>query len=90
MARHQHRDWNGLGDKQRERLGTLGVKKAARARKTVAKAPATSTSGRGAAAFRAGVGALAQYREREGEGGGLPGRGHVERLPDSRQHRTGV
>ncbi|MFI5867854.1 helicase associated domain-containing protein [Streptomyces sp. NPDC051546] len=46
------------------------------------------TSGRGAAAFQTGIEALAQYREREG--GDLPGRGHVERLPDGRGHRTGV
>ncbi|MFE4265421.1 helicase associated domain-containing protein [Streptomyces sp. NPDC056883] len=64
------------------------MKKAARARKAAAKAPATSTSGRGAAAFQTGVEALAQYREREG--GDLPGRGHVELLPDGGEHRTGV
>ncbi|WP_330334749.1 hypothetical protein OHS33_36705 [Streptomyces sp. NBC_00536] len=26
----------------------------------------------------------------EREGGGLPGRGHVELLPDGSEHRTGV
>ncbi|WP_107048351.1 helicase associated domain-containing protein [Streptomyces sp. NRRL F-2747] len=43
---------------------------------------------RGAAAFQTGIQALAQYVEREG--GGLPGRSHVERLPDGNEHRTGV
>lgn len=42
------------------------------------KTPVPSTSGRGAAAFQTGIQALAQYLEREG--GGMPGRGHVERL----------
>ncbi|MEU2835300.1 helicase associated domain-containing protein [Streptomyces lavendulae] len=37
---------------------------------------------------KAGVEALARYVEREG--GGLPGRGHVERLPGGVEHRTGV
>ncbi|MGW7344980.1 helicase associated domain-containing protein [Streptomyces sp. NPDC054854] len=45
-------------------------------------------SGRGAVAFQTGIQALAQYREREG--GGVPGRGHVEELPDGTAHRTGV
>lgn len=48
----------------------------------------TSASGRGTTAFQVSVTALAQYREREG--GGMPGRGHVELLPDSGEHRTGV
>ncbi|MCJ0875273.1 DEAD/DEAH box helicase [Streptomyces sp. AP-93] len=84
----QRRDFSQLTDQQRERLLELGVKGPARARKTGAKAPAASPSGRGAAAFQAGVEALARYLEREG--GGLPGRGHVERLPDGSSHRTGV
>ncbi|MGW7142485.1 Helicase associated domain protein [Streptomyces xanthophaeus] len=83
----QRRGWSGLNDEQRARLGALGVK-AARARRTTAKAPAAAPSGRGAAAFQTGVQALAQYREREG--GGLPGRGHVELLPGGGEHRTGV
>lgn len=66
----------------------LGMKAAARARKATAKTAMTSTSGRGAAAFQTGVQALAQYLEREG--GGMPGRGHVELLPDGVEHRTGV
>ncbi|MFE2326882.1 Helicase associated domain protein [Streptomyces sp. NPDC059385] len=84
----QREDFGRLNDEQRERLGALGVKKTARARKTASKKPATTTSGRGAAAFQAGVEALTQYVEREG--GGLPGRGHVELLPDGVEHRTGV
>lgn len=47
-----------------------------------------STSGRGAEAFHKGVTALAQYLAREG--GGVPGRSHVEHLPDGSEHRTGV
>ncbi|MCY0939722.1 helicase associated domain-containing protein [Streptomyces sp. H34-S4] len=84
----QRRDWNPLSDEQRERLGELGVKAAVRARKTSAKSPVAPTSGRGAAAFQTGVAALAQYLGRER--GGMPGRGHVERLPDGGEHRTGV
>ncbi|MFI5766845.1 Helicase associated domain protein [Streptomyces sp. NPDC051563] len=86
----QRLNWNGLSDEQQRRLGKLGVKKAARARKTTAKAPGTSTSGPSAAAFQTGIQALTQYRKREGEDGGLPGRGHVERLPGGSLHRTGV
>ncbi|MDA5283898.1 helicase associated domain-containing protein [Streptomyces sp. Isolate_45] len=84
----QRRDFDRLTEEQQTRLADLGVKKAPRARQTPAKAPGVSTSGRGPAAFQTGVQALAQYREREG--GGLPGRGHVEELPDGTAHRTGV
>ncbi|MFI5866346.1 Helicase associated domain protein [Streptomyces sp. NPDC051546] len=84
----QRREFDQLGDEQRRRLGELGVK-AVRTRKTAAEVPA-SRSRRGAASFQTGMQALAQYREREGEGSGLPGRGHVELLPDGGQHRTGV
>ncbi|MFD0374610.1 helicase associated domain-containing protein [Streptomyces sp. NPDC127112] len=48
----------------------------------------TTTSGRGAEAFHKGVQALAQYIQREG--GGVPGRAHVEHLPDGTTHRPGV
>lgn len=83
----QRRDWSRLNDEQQARLGELGVQ-AVQARKATARPPAASTSGRGAAAFQAGVQALAQYLEREG--GGMPGRAHVELLPDGVEHRTGV
>ncbi|MFF4324619.1 helicase, partial [Streptomyces sp. NPDC001568] len=84
----QRRDFDRLTEGQRARLAALGVKKAPRARQAPAKTPGVSTSGRGALAFQTGVRALTQYREREGEG--LPGRGHVEELPDGTEHRTGV
>ncbi|MEV7526511.1 helicase associated domain-containing protein [Streptomyces sp. NPDC091371] len=48
----------------------------------------TTTSERGAEAFQKGIQALAQYQEREG--GGVPGRAHIEHLPDGSEHRTGV
>ncbi|MEU8466283.1 helicase associated domain-containing protein [Streptomyces sp. NPDC029003] len=72
---------------QRREFDQLGVK-AVRARRATAKAAAPTPSGRGAAAFQTGIQALAQYQEREGSG--LPGRGHVELLPDGMEHRTGV
>lgn len=83
----QRRDWDRLNEEQQRRLGEMGVKpqKAARARKTPAKAGAKSTSV-GSAAFRSGLAALQQYIAREG---GLPGRAHVEHLPDG-PHRTGI
>ncbi|MFK0203984.1 DEAD/DEAH box helicase [Streptomyces lavendulae] len=86
----QRRDWNRLNAEQQARLGALGITpaRAVRPRKTPAKTSTTTTSARGAAAFHTGVQALAQYLEREG--GGLPGRAHVEHLPDGTAHRTGV
>ncbi|MFJ3914108.1 DEAD/DEAH box helicase [Streptomyces vinaceus] len=86
----QRRDWARLNAGQQARLGALGVTPArvVRARQAPAKTSATTTSARGAAAFHTGVQALAQYLEREG--GGLPGRAHVEHLPDGTAHRTGV
>ncbi|MEU9033144.1 helicase associated domain-containing protein [Streptomyces sp. NPDC048383] len=84
----QRRDFDRLTDGQRARLAELGVRKAPWARQTPAKTAGAVPSGRGAVAFQAGIQALAQYREREG--GGVPGRGHVEELPDGSSHRTGV
>ncbi|MEU9032009.1 helicase associated domain-containing protein [Streptomyces sp. NPDC048383] len=84
----QRRDFDRLTEGQQARLAELGVKKTPRARQAPAKAPGVSSSGRGAAAFQTGIQALAQYQEREG--GGVPGRGHVEELPDGTAHRTGV
>ncbi|MFH8894209.1 MULTISPECIES: DEAD/DEAH box helicase [unclassified Streptomyces] len=84
----QRRDWDRLTEEQRARLAKLGVKRAPRARRSAAKAAAAASSGRSSAAFRTGVQALAQYLERES--GGLPGRSHVEELPDGTAHRTGV
>ncbi|MEV7730475.1 Helicase associated domain protein [Streptomyces sp. NPDC087917] len=81
----QRRDFSKLNAEQQRRLGELGVKKAVRARTRSA-----GTSGQGSVAFLAGVAALAQYLEREGPGGGMPGRGHVEQLPDGAEHRTGI
>ncbi|MFE3762500.1 helicase associated domain-containing protein [Streptomyces sp. NPDC059104] len=86
----QRRDWARLNAEQQVRLGTLGITPArvVRARTAAAAAGPTPTSGRGAEAFHKGVTALAQYLEREG--GGVPGRSHVEYLPDEGEHRTGV
>lgn len=86
----QRRDWARLNAEQQTRLGKLGVTPArvVHARTAPAKTAKASTSGRGAEAFHKGVQALAQYRAREG--GGVPGRSHVERLPDGTAHRTGV
>ncbi|MFB7983940.1 DEAD/DEAH box helicase [Streptomyces vinaceus] len=86
----QRRDFGRLNEEQQRRLGRLGVKPArtVRARTAAAKPGTTATSGRGAEAFHKGVQALTQYIEREG--GGLPGRAHVELLPDGAEHRTGV
>lgn len=41
----------------------------------------------GTAAFETGVQALTQYIDREA---GMPGRAHIEQLPDGTAHRTGV
>ncbi|KPI33191.1 helicase-associated protein [Actinobacteria bacterium OV450] len=86
----QRRDYRRLSNEQQQRLSVLGVKpaRAARARKAAAEPDATTTSGQSAEAFRNGVQALAQYLEREGDS--LPGRSHVEHLPDGTEHRTGV
>ncbi|MFD3875941.1 Helicase associated domain protein [Streptomyces sp. NPDC058623] len=84
----QRRDFDRLTEGQRARLAELGVKKAPRARQAPAKAAGAVPSGRGAVAFQTGIQALAQYQEREG--GGIPGRSHVEELPDGTAHRTGV
>ncbi|MFI1154891.1 Helicase associated domain protein [Streptomyces sp. NPDC020817] len=86
----QRRDYRRLTEEQQRRLAELGVKpaRAVHARTAAAKAGAVRGSGRGAEAFHKGVQALTQYLEREG--GGLPGRAHVEQLPDGTEHRTGV
>ncbi|MFJ3882444.1 helicase associated domain-containing protein [Streptomyces sp. NPDC090077] len=84
----QRRDFRRLTEQQR-RLAELGVKpaRAVRARTAAAEPGTTTTTGRGAAAHK-GVQALTQYIAREG--GSLPGRAHVEHLPDGTEHRTGV
>ncbi|MEU9801519.1 Helicase associated domain protein [Streptomyces sp. NPDC051000] len=82
----QQHDFNKLNAEQQRRLAELGVKKAARARKTPAKAAAASGPGTGSGAFQKGLEALAQYIAREGR---LPGRAHVEQLPDG-EHHTGI
>ncbi|MEU6315682.1 Helicase associated domain protein [Streptomyces sp. NPDC047014] len=86
----QRQQFGRLTAEQQARLAGLGVKpaRAVRARTGPTKTSTTTTSGRGAAAFQTGVAALAQYLAREG--GGVPGRSHVERLPDGSEHRTGV
>ncbi|MGE7391584.1 Helicase associated domain protein [Streptomyces sp. NPDC004126] len=87
----QRRDWDRLNTEQQTRLTALGITPAqvVRARQAPAKARTAAGSGRGAEAFQTGIQALAQYIEREG--GGLPGRQHVEHLPDGGGgHRTGV
>ncbi|MEV7616572.1 helicase associated domain-containing protein [Streptomyces sp. NPDC089799] len=87
----QRRDFDQLTPGQQGRLTALGVTKAVRARTAAAKTSTATTAGRGAAAFHTGVQALTQWVEREGEGAGMPGRGHVEQLPDGGgEHRTGV
>ncbi|WP_317937041.1 helicase associated domain-containing protein, partial [Streptomyces cellostaticus] len=85
----QQRDFRRLNAEQQARLSKLGVTPApARARQAPGRTSTASTSGRGAEAFQTGLEALTQYLEREG--GGLPGRAHVEHLPDGTAHRTGV
>ncbi|MFF4324408.1 hypothetical protein [Streptomyces sp. NPDC001568] len=80
----QRRDWNRLNAEQRRRLGGLGVTAAVRVPGT-ATGPAPE---RGGAAFEQGLEALARYVRREGTG--VVPRGHVELLPYSGEHRTGV
>ncbi|MER6320172.1 Helicase associated domain protein [Streptomyces sp. NPDC001581] len=82
----QRRSWDRLGEEQQRRLATLGVKKAPRARKTAAKTTTTSGPRKGGEAFQKGLQALQQYIAREG---GMPGRAHIEHLPDG-PHRTGI
>ncbi|MGW1643092.1 helicase associated domain-containing protein [Streptomyces lavendulae] len=84
----QRRDFCRLNAEQQARLGALGVTPArvVRARQAPAKKSTTTTPGRGAEAFHKGLTALTQYIQREG---GMPGRAHVEQLPDG-PHRTGV
>ncbi|MFJ3883337.1 Helicase associated domain protein [Streptomyces sp. NPDC090077] len=86
----QRRDFGRLNAEQQNRLGKLGITPArvARARTAPVKTAGPSRAGRGAEAFHRGLQALTQYLEREGAG--TPGRGHVERLPDGSEHRTGV
>lgn len=86
----QRRDFDQLNAEQQGRLAALGVTKAVPARKTTAKTSTGTTAGRGAAAFQTGIQALTQWVEREGKGAGLPGRGHIEQLPNGGEHRTGV
>ncbi|MGW3687873.1 Helicase associated domain protein [Streptomyces sp. NPDC005125] len=83
----QRRDWGQHNEEQRRRLVELGVEAAVRPRKEPAKASTASGAGKGGAAFQKGLEALAQYVEREGS---MPGRGHVEVLPDGTEHRTGI
>ncbi|MFF7648191.1 Helicase associated domain protein [Streptomyces canus] len=83
----QVRDWGQHNEEQRRRLVKLGVEAAVRPRKEPAKASTASGAGKGGAAFQKGLEALAQYVEREGS---MPGRGHVEVLPDGTEHRTGI
>nr|WP_280919118.1 helicase associated domain-containing protein [Streptomyces sp. SPB4] len=84
----QRRDFSRLNAEQQDRLGALGITpaRAVRARQASAKTSTTTTPGRGAEAFHKGLTALTQYIQREG---GMPGRAHVEQLPDG-PHRTGV
>ncbi|MER5777336.1 Helicase associated domain protein [Streptomyces sp. NPDC002039] len=83
----QQRDFSKLNEEQQRRLGRLGVKKAARARKAPAKVAVTSGPGTGGRAFQKGMEALTQYIAREGQ---LPGRGVVQVLTDGTEHRTGI
>ncbi|WP_406359423.1 Helicase associated domain protein [Streptomyces sp. NBC_01544] len=83
----QARDWAQLNTEQQRRLDELGVKPAARPQKEPAKGGTAPGSGKSGAAFQKGLEALAQYVEREGS---MPGRGHVEVLPDGTEHRTGI
>ncbi|MEU9421118.1 helicase associated domain-containing protein, partial [Streptomyces sp. NPDC048272] len=82
----QQRDFSKLNAEQQRRLAELGVKKAVRARKTPAKAAVASGPSTDGGAFQKGLEALAQYIAREGR---LPGRAHVEQLPDG-EHHTGI
>ncbi|MEU5810727.1 Helicase associated domain protein [Streptomyces sp. NPDC047718] len=86
----QRRDFHRLNEEQQRRLAELGVKpaRAVGRRTATATAGTTTTSGRGTEAFHKGIQALQQYIAREG--GGLPGRAHIEHLPDGTTHRTGV
>ncbi|MFE7402334.1 Helicase associated domain protein [Streptomyces sp. NPDC057557] len=83
----QTRDWTRLNPEQQHRLGELGAKPAVRPQKASARANAKSGAAKSSDTFTRGVGALQQYVEREGA---MPGRGHVEVLPDGTEHRTGI
>ncbi|MCX5309206.1 Helicase associated domain protein [Streptomyces sp. NBC_00160] len=82
----QRRNWDRLNDEQQRRLTTLGVIKAPRARKAAAKTATASRPRAGGEAFQKGLQALQQYTAREGR---MPGRGHIEQLPDG-PHRVGI
>ncbi|WP_344551069.1 helicase associated domain-containing protein, partial [Streptomyces spororaveus] len=85
----QRRNWDRLNAEQQHRLRELGVgpQKAPQARKTTAKTTTATGPRAGGTAFQKGLQALQQYTAREGR---LPGRSHVEHLPDGSEHRTGV
>ncbi|MFF5809682.1 helicase associated domain-containing protein [Streptomyces sp. NPDC012746] len=83
----QRRDWDRLNEEQQARLGKLGVKKAARARKAPAKAATASRQGKGGEAFQKGLEALTQYLARESR---MPGRAAVQEMPDGDIRRVGV
>ncbi|MYT26587.1 helicase, partial [Streptomyces sp. SID7760] len=73
------RDFHRLNEEQQRRIAELGVKPARAGRARTAPATAGG-AGRAAAAFQTGIQALTQYIERGGRR--LPGRAHVEQLPD--------
>ncbi|MFE6839999.1 Helicase associated domain protein [Streptomyces sp. NPDC057705] len=82
----QRRGWDRLNAEQQRRLGTLGVKKAPRARQAAVETATAVGSRAGGTAFQKGLQALQQYTAREGR---MPGRGAVEQLPDG-PHRVGI
>ncbi|MFE7711404.1 hypothetical protein ACFU6I_37860 [Streptomyces sp. NPDC057486] len=83
----QRQDWGRHNEEQQRRLGEAGVKPGARPQKTAARTNAKAGAAKGSDAFTRGVTALKQYVEREGA---MPGRGHIEVLPDGTEHRTGI
>ncbi|MFJ6054647.1 Helicase associated domain protein [Streptomyces sp. NPDC092307] len=81
----QLRNWDRLNTEQQQRLEALGVKKAARARKTAVKTAAASGPRTGAAAFQKGLKALQQYTARTGSV--TVSRAHVETVViDGNEH----
>ncbi|MEU9165807.1 Helicase associated domain protein [Streptomyces sp. NPDC048424] len=82
----QRRGWNRLNEEQQRRLAELGVTKTPPARKTAAKTATAPGPRAGGEAFQKGLEALQQYTAREGA---LPGRAHIEHLPDG-PHRVGI
>ncbi|MFJ6054639.1 Helicase associated domain protein [Streptomyces sp. NPDC092307] len=83
----QRRDYDKLGQEQRDRLTALGVKKAARARTAAPTTSPAARAGKGAEAFQKGLDGLAAYVEQHGA---LPGRSAVLEQEEGSVVRVGI